>query len=260
MEVLRWKDGSIIRQPDLIAEEANVTLHVEPLGILDIVMAPDSLHEFIIGHLYCEGIVNSVEQVLDVTTADRGEGKEVLVELDPSVVEEAAGDGSFDGVHKRGMIQTECGAPSIWPFKPNVPIEGSLGMPADAIAGIPGAVRDRTELFVQTGAFHYSFLLGTDGEPLFEAFDVGRHTAVDKVVGRALLAKADLSGMALYTTGRISTDVARKCLGARIPLVISRGAPLTGAIGLARANNLGMVGFLRGGRFNIYAGESHIVH
>ena len=79
---------------------------------------------------------------------------------------------------------------------------------------------------------------------------------MDKVVGKALLSGAILSSMALYTTGRISTDVARKCLRARIPLVISRGAPLSGAIGLARANNLGMVGFLRGGRFNVYSGES----
>ncbi|MCK4969742.1 MAG: formate dehydrogenase accessory sulfurtransferase FdhD, partial [Thermoplasmata archaeon] len=82
--------------------------------------------------------------------------------------------------------------------------------------------------------------------------------AVDKVVGKALLAKADLPSMALYTTGRISTDVAQKCIQARIPIVISRGAPLSGAIGLARVNNLGMVGFLRGGRFNVYSGESHV--
>jgi FdhD protein len=258
MEVIRWRDGTVTRQPDVIAEEANVTLHVEPLGILDIVMAPESLHEFIIGHLFCEGLVDGPDQVMDITVADRGDRKEVLVELDPALVEEASGDGSFEGFHKRGLIQTECGAPSIWPVKPLVPIKGSLGMPADAIAGIPGAVKDRSQLFVETGAFHYAFLMSTEGRPMFEAFDVGRHTAVDKVVGRALLADAAPSSMALYTTGRISSDVAKKCLRARIPLVISRGAPLTGAVGLARTNNLGMVGFLRGGRFNVYAGESHV--
>jgi len=258
IEILRWRDGAVSRDPDIIAVESNVTLHVEPLGILDIVMAPESLHEFIIGHLYCEGLVNHPDQVMDVTVADRGDRKEVLVELDPALVEEASGDGSFDGVHKRGLIQTECGAPSIWPIKPLVPIEGSLGMTAAAIAGIPRAVKDRSQLFVETGAFHYAFLMGVDGDPLMEAFDVGRHTAVDKVVGKALLQGVDPSGMALYTTGRISSDVARKCLRARIPLVISRGAPLTGAIDLARDHGLGMVGFLRGGRFNVYAGEGHV--
>jgi FdhD protein len=259
IELLKWRDGSVTQEPDVVAEEANVTLHVEPLGILDIVMAPDSLQEFIIGHLYCEGLISRTDQVLDVTIADRGQHKEVLVELDPVLVEEASGDGASEGFHRRGLIQTECGAPSIWPIKPMVPLEGGLGMRAEAIAGIPRAVRDRTQLFVETGAFHYAFLMDVGGLPLFEAFDVGRHTAVDKVVGKALMAGADPSAMALYSTGRISTDVARKCLRARIPLVISRGAPLTGAVDMARANNLGMVGFLRGGRFNVYAGESHVL-
>ena len=258
MEVLRWRDGTTSRDPDVVAEEARVTLHVEPLGILDIVMAPESLHEFIIGHLYCEGLIRRLDQVLDVTTADRGDGKEVLVELDPALVDEASMQGSFDGVHKRGLIQTECGAPSIWPVKPLEPIEGRMGMPTSAIVGIPGAVRDRSALFVQTGAFHYAFLLDIEGAPVLEAFDVGRHTAVDKVVGKALLGGVDPGSMALYTTGRISSDVAMKCVRARIPLVISRGAPLTGAIDIARENGLGIVGFLRGGRFNVYAGEDHI--
>jgi len=260
IDVLRWRDGSVSREPDVIAEEANVTAHVEPLGILDIVMTPGSLREFIVGHLYCEGLVQRVEQVMDVTVADRGDDRrEVLVELDPALVEEASGDGPFDGVQRRGLIQTECGAPSIWPIRPLSPIGGRFVMTAAAIAGIPRAVRDRSQLFVETGAFHYAFLLDADGEPVLEAFDVGRHTAVDKVVGKALFSGTALGTTALYTTGRISSDVARKCVRARIPLVISRGAPLAGAIGMARANDLGMVGFLRGGRFNVYAGERHII-
>ncbi len=258
MEVLRWRDGTTSRGPDVVAEEARVTLHVEPLGILDIVMAPESLHEFILGHLYCEGLIRRVDQVLAVTVADRGDRKEVLVELDPALVDEATVPGSVDGVCKRGLIQTECGAPSIWPVKPLEPIEGRLGMSTEAIAGIPRAVRDRSELFIETGAFHYAFLLDVEGSPVLEAFDVGRHTAVDKVVGKALLGGIDPGSTALYTTGRISSDVAMKCVRARIPLVISRGAPLTGAVGIARENGLGMVGFLRGGRFNVYAGEDHI--
>lgn len=259
MEVLRWRDGTVSREPDVIAEEARVTIHVEPMGILDVVMAPESLEEFIYGHLFCEGLVDSPDQVVSITVADRGTMKEALVELDPSLVDRASVDGSFDGSHKRGLIQTECGAPSIWPVKPLAPIEGSLEMTAVAIEAIPRTVRDMSQLFVETGAFHYAFLMDTGGSPVERAFDVGRHTAVDKVVGKALLAGRDIGSTALYTTGRISSDVARKCVRARIPLVISRGAPLTGAIGIAKENNLGMVGFLRGGRFNVYAGERHIV-
>jgi FdhD protein len=258
MEVLRWRDGSTGRSPDVMAEEAHVTVYVEPMGILEIVMAPESIREFILGHLYCEGLIHTTDQVVDITMADRGDRMEAMVELDPALVAEATTEGSFDGVHRRGLIQTECGTPSIWPIKPMESIEGRFGMSARVIASIPGVVRDRSQLFVETGAFHYAFLMDRDGSPALEAFDVGRHTAVDKVVGKALSEGTDPSKTALYTTGRISSDVARKCLRARIPLVISRGAPLTGAVGIARDHNLGMVGFLRGGRFNVYAGEGHI--
>ncbi len=259
MQVLRWRDGSASRQPDVIARESLVTFHVEPMGILEIVMAPESLREFIIGHLFCEGLIEGVEGVTDVSIGDRGDRLDVLVELSPRVVEEATTTGTFDGTHRRGLIQTECGGIPPWPKRDLRPIEGTLAMDAEAIAGIPRTVRDRTELFIETGAFHYAFLIDREGAVLVEAFDVGRHTAVDKVVGRALAAGLDLGATALYTTGRISSDVARKCVQAGIPLVISRGAPLAGAIGIAEENDLGMVGFLRGGRFNVYAGERHVV-
>ncbi len=259
IEVVRWRDGVTTREPDLVAEETQITFHVEPLGILDIIMAPESLDEFIIGHLYSEGLIRNRDDVGDILVADRGGRLEVLVELGSEIVEEAEASGDLEGAHARGLIQTECGAPPAWPTRPLRPIEGRLGLPAEVLAGIPRAVRDRTELFTSTGAFHYAFLISRKGEPVHEAFDVGRHTAVDKVVGKALLADADLSTLALYTTGRISSDIARKCVHAGIPLVISRSAPLTGAIRIARDNDLGMVGFLRGGRFNIYAGEEHIL-
>jgi FdhD protein len=259
MEVLRWRGGAVERTPDLVAIEAQVTFHLEPMGILDIVMAPESLREFIVGHLHCEGLIEGPDGVGDVTVADRGDKLEVLVELSQAVVENATARGLFDGTHRRGLIQTECGGVPPWHSRERVPIGRELGMDASTIEAIPGTVRDRTGLFAETGAFHYAFLLDVGGGVLVEACDVGRHTAVDKAVGKALLADVGLGGTALYTTGRISSDVAGKCVHAGIPLVISRGAPLTGAIGIAEDMGLGMVGFLRGGRFNVYAGERHIL-
>ena len=258
MEVLRWRDGTVSRYPDVVAEETLVTFHVEPLGVLDIVMAPESLHAFILGHLFCEGLVPGPEGLLALTVADRGDRLEAIAEVDASLAGPSDDDAPPSVPVRRGLIQTECGAPPAWPTRPLAPIEGSLGINVRALAGIPGAVKDRTGLFVETGAFHYAFLLDARGVPIVEAFDVGRHTAVDKAVGKALLASASIGESVLYTTGRISSDVASKCIRARIPLVASRGAPLTGAVGLAERNNLCMVGFLRGGRFNVYAGEGHI--
>jgi FdhD protein len=157
------------------------------------------------------------------------------------------------------LIQTECGAAPAWPSRPLAPIAGHLGIEASVFVKVPAAVKGLSELFTSTGAYHYAFLLGTNGAPQLGAHDIGRHTAVDKVIGKALLAGKGFGELALYTTGRISSDVASKCVRAGIPVVVSRGAPLTRAVELARSNNLGMVGFLRGGRFNVYAGEEHII-
>jgi len=257
MEILRWRDGIVSREVDSMAEEASVTFHVEPLGILDVVMAPESLREFVLGHLFAEGLIARTEDVLDVAVADRGDRLEALVELDPALVSRAEAEGTIEGAHRRGLIQTECGAPPAWPTRPLRPIGHRLGMSAEAVASIPRSLKDRTRLFTETGAFHYAFLVDREGWPRVEAFDVGRHTAVDKAVGMALLGGVDPTAHALYTTGRISSDVARKCVRAGIPAVISRGAPLGMAVDIGRENELGMIGFLRGGRFNVYAGEAH---
>ena len=258
MDVLKWRGGERRSEPDEVAEETLVTFHVEPLGILDIIMAPAGMREFIVGHLYCEGLIGGASEVLDVTVADRGDRMECLVELDAEGVLARGGPAMAPGEARRGLIQTECGAPPAWPWRPLTPIMGRLGIQAAALVGIPAAAKDRSELFVRTGAYHYAFIVDVDGEVVHDALDIGRHTAVDKVVGVALLAGTRLETAALFTTGRISSDIASKCVRAAIPLVASRSAPLTGAVSIARENDLGMVGFLRGGRFNVYSGEHHI--
>lgn len=94
---------------------------------------------------------------------------------------------------------------------------------------------------------------------MFFAKDIGRHNAVDKVLGEALLTGFPREKTILYTTGRISADIVIKALRARVPLVVSPGAALLGAINLARRYPLGLVGFLRAKGFNVYAGASWLI-
>jgi FdhD protein len=262
LEVLRWRDGKASREEDVLAVERRVTFHVEPLGVLDVQMTPDGLEDFIVGHLVAEGIVGTARDVLSTTVAHRVDRTEVLVEVDPSgLMLEAPGEG-IDGAgagRALGLIRTGCaGAPDA-SARPLRPIEGRLGMRAGELARIPSAARDLAPLYTRTGAVHYAHLVDAGGAPLMSAHDVGRHTAVDKAIGRALRAGERLRERALFTTGRLSSDVVRKCVRASLPLVASRGAALSAAVDIARANALCTVGFLRGGRFNVYSGEHHIV-
>ncbi|NOX44280.1 MAG: hypothetical protein GXO72_00875, partial [Caldiserica bacterium] len=109
--------------------------------------------------------------------------------------------------------------------------------------------------FRLTGAYHYAFLFDRELRIRAVAKDIGRHNAVDKVLGAELLGTGDFGERILFVTGRISADIALKALRAGVPLVASPGAALLGAVALARRYNLGLVGFLRGRRFNLYAGR-----
>ena len=259
VEVLRSRGEGTSRGTDVVARERRVVFHVDPLGMLEAVMSPVELREFIMGHLLGEGVIASAREVADVTVAERDGWTEVLVELVLPEGGTALAAPSGGPPARLGLIQTACAGSPPRDARPLQPLAGSLGVRAADLLRVPSQLRGLTELFVQTGAFHYAFLLDTGATPRLGAYDIGRHTAVDKVIGKALLAGEPLPSLFLFTTGRVSSDVAAKCVRARVPLVASRGAPLDGAVTVARATGLGLVGFLRGGRFNVYAGEGHVV-
>lgn len=110
----------------------------------------------------------------------------------------------------------------------------------------------RSALFRETGAVHVAMLCN-GGEELAFAEDIGRHNAIDKCIGQAARAGADLSRAALYTSGRLLAEIARKAIYCGIPLAVSRSAPTDAALALAAAHNLRVIGFAREGRMNLYS-------
>jgi FdhD protein len=107
----------------------------------------------------------------------------------------------------------------------------------------------------KTGGVHFSGLFSSDLELKHFASDIGRHNAVDKVVGKSLLTGEDFSDKILFTTGRISSDIVVKCLRIGIPMIVSKNSPLHTAITLARKYNLCLIGYLRGNRFDVFSGD-----
>ncbi|MGC9530067.1 MAG: formate dehydrogenase accessory sulfurtransferase FdhD [Candidatus Bipolaricaulaceae bacterium] len=126
-------------------------------------------------------------------------------------------------------------------------------MPARLLLRIPHVITPHVRGFTATGAFHYAFLFDQDLSLRQVARDIGRHNAVDKAIEQQLLARGRLEDSFLYLTGRITQQVVAKCVRAGLPLAASPGAALAGAVALARERGLGLVGFLRGGRFNVYS-------
>lgn len=238
---------------DLVAEEGLLTVELAPGRGFSAVITPEKIKEFVFGHLLAEGLIRKKEDVLeyherlDQTTGVPGDVIHVELKLrelpEPPPKEEAIWTACGEG---EGHLRLD---PSLKPSTPQPLVS------AAALVQLPRLVAGEIEDFRLTGAYHYAFLFDPKLNLRASAKDIGRHNAVDKAIGEALLHEGAFRERVLFTTGRISADIALKTLRVGIPLLASRGAPLFGAIALARRYNLGLIGFLRGDRFNIYSGE-----
>lgn len=154
------------------------------------------------------------------------------------------GKASLEALELRG-----CEAPPAGP-----------GVSPEVVQRLPGRLREAQGLFDSTGGLHAAGLFDAGGEPVCVREDVGRHNAVDKVVGWALLEdRLPLTGHVLVVSGRCSFEIMQKCLVARVPIVCAVSAPSSLAVAVARQFGMTLVGFLRDNRFNVYAGQERIV-
>lgn len=249
VQIRRYCAGAWEERADVVAEEALVEVFVNSEHLGDFVCSPSQIRELVYGHLASAGLIHKAQEVLDYreewdfSTAVPGERVRVRVRMakaleikPPSrILWNACGDVEGTNIEAKKLSPRPIFSPA-----------GLLALPKRVLSLSKG--------FRETGAFHSAVLFAPDLEPLCWAEDIGRHNAVDKVIGAALLAEKDLSETLLYTTGRVSVEVVLKALTVGIPVIASPGAPLWGGIVLAQRYNLGLVGFLRGRRFNLYSG------
>jgi FdhD protein len=150
-----------------------------------------------------------------------------------------------------------CGKASIDALRVNAaPLEDGVRVPAGTLLALPDLLRAEQSAFEATGAIHGAAAFTRDGALLRVREDVGRHNAVDQVIGSLFLegGSADI----LVVSGRTSFEIVQKCVVARIPILVAVGAPSSLAIELAQEFRLTLLGFVRDGRCNIYAGEERV--
>ncbi|RMH39025.1 MAG: sulfurtransferase FdhD, partial [Deltaproteobacteria bacterium] len=147
-----------------------------------------------------------------------------------------------------------CGKVSIESLRVRAaPIESAVRVPADVVAALPDALRAQQSVFDCTGGLHAAGLFSPEGNLWVGREDVGRHNAVDKVVGWALAAgRLPATDALLCVSGRLSFEIVQKAIAARVPLVAAVSAPSTAAVDLAREFGVTLCGFVRAGRFNCY--------
>jgi len=191
---------------------------------------------------------------------------------------------SADGISGRGVDQVHLGLrPGVEPPRPRAWVTGSacgvcsadvldlsplrrsaphsegFGVAATVLQGLPDALRERQRTFARTGSLHAAGLATRTGELLVVREDVGRHNAVDKVIGWALLAgRLPLTDVLLVVSGRVSFEIVQKAVAAGVAGIVAVSAPSDLAVDLAREYGLVLAGMVRPGRMNVYAGTDRV--
>jgi FdhD protein len=262
-QVVEWNNGEARRVDDYVAGEEPLEMRAgrQRLGVT--LRTPGNDCELVAGFLFTEGIISQREEILSVETAEsasrRGGTRNnvVRVKLKQGVRLPAVGSRRFSAGSACGI----CGKESIAQVRRRgirSPESGSRFDP-EILCRLPEKLRATQAIFGRTGGLHAAALFQRDGELMVLREDIGRHNAVDKVIGWALLqGKLPLAGHMLLVSGRGGFEIVQKALAGGIPLLASVSAPSSLAVRLARELDLTLVGFLRGKRFIVYSGERRL--
>ena len=256
-QVTQWEDGKATRVDDYLAAEEPLEMRSRRSSLGVTLRTPGNDEELVAGFLFTEGIISRREDLVSLRLpGDKSpERNLVRITLDPSV--RLAAD-SAARRFSAGSACGVCGKASITQLRRRGlrrPEAATLFDP-ELLCKLPPRLRAAQVVFGRTGGLHAAALFGPTGELLVLREDIGRHNAVDKTIGWALLGGClPLNDHVLLVSGRGGFEIVQKSIAAGIPLLASVSAPSSLAVQLARELGLTLIGFLRGQRFVIYAGE-----
>jgi FdhD protein len=262
--IVTVEDGSARSVRDRLATEEPMEIRVEEPGaeqrtIAVTMRTPGSDFELAVGFLYTEGLIAGPDEVRTVRycAVPREEQHYNVVSVAVSrALDPVGAERNFYATSSCGV----CGKASLDAIDVQcAPIGDGPVVPADVITSLPDRLRSAQEVFDRTGGLHAAALFSTDGTLAELREDVGRHNAVDKLVGGELLAgRLPLADRLLLVSGRSSFEIVQKAATAGIPIVCAVSAPSSLAVDAARRFGITLVGFLRGNRFNIYTRPERI--
>lgn len=237
---------------DVVASDEAVCVFINDEFYRTMIATPGMTRELVLGHLFTEGVIGSLDDVAELEV------------LPLKVHVELRGEVDFERLNmsKVDLITTACGSLST-PVNPGqleaLGVSSDVKIEAEVIWRMVRELNLRGEKYKETGGTHSAMLCKVDGEVVAFAEDVGRHNAVDKVVGAALLEGVDFGECALVSSGRQSSEMVLKAARSGVPVVTSVAAPLSSGIQVARVTGITLVCFVRGRRMNVYSHNERVI-
>ena len=244
--IIRIKGADIKEVNDQVASEIGFTLNVNQKQVVTLLCTPTELDAMAIGFLLSEGILTKRESLLDLQVDEDAFTVFITLKDLPH---------DIDATFNKKTITSGCGKGITYTDSSSlkkIPANRSLTTISPAeIKSLMGEFRLNSSLFIETGGVH-SAALAAHGQIELFSEDIGRHNAVDKLLGKAFLAGISVQDKILLSSGRISGEIMTKVIRNRIPILISRTAPTCMSITYAEDHGITLVGFARGDRMNIY--------
>ncbi len=264
MRISRVYKGKKEETEDIILYETSVDIYVNSKPLVNIICLAKDLKELSIGFLFSIGIINSVEDIKVIKVNELENS--IFIELDNNIgfnLEE------LDLSPVSRVIDTTCGIPSPWRnmiketleksiIKDNITSKDSITIKASTIFAAIKQMQINTPLYRETGGCHGAAIFDVKGNMLSVKEDIGRHNAIDKVIGDMLLKHYKFEDVFLTSTGRLTGDSVLKAIRAKIPIVASLSAAIESGVRLAFGYGVTLIGFARGTRMNIYTHPNKI--
>jgi FdhD protein len=260
--VHEWNDGRVRAQQDYLVGEEPLEIRIgeHPLSVT--MRTPGDDLDLATGFLFTEGLIQRREQILSIEhasackTTERGNIVQVEltadVQLDLEKTRRNFFAGSSCGICGKASIEA-VRARGVRPLNPNFRVQ------PDVIRRLPDSLRARQQIFGRTGGLHAAGAFTASGELIVEREDIGRHNAVDKIVGWALReGRLPLSECVLMVSGRGGFEIVQKAAMAGVPVVASVSACSSLAVQFAREMGMTLIGFLRDRRFVVYSGSERL--
>jgi len=268
IRVRRWDAGKWSDSPDAVVTEEPLQLMLNGEDLSVVMRTPGHDVELTLGLLYAEGIVRKLGDIQQLRISAESGESETAFQVDASIVESNQVDVHLAGVPRRkperSMLSSSacgvCGAVLIEDLRRDLSVLPP-GPPVDPklLPGLVEQLRSGQGVFERTGGLHAAGLFTAGGNPICVREDIGRHNAVDKVVGRMLMeGRLPARDTILVVSGRAGYEIVQKSITAGIVVLAAVGAPSSLAVALAREFNQTLVGFLRGERFNVYAAPDRL--
>jgi len=251
-KVLKIKGTSKEIIDDIVIEEVPLTLILGEKELATILCMPSSLKELITGFLFTSGMIRQAADIKNIIISQ--EQWAAYIDLvNPDIAQ--------DLIFKR-LYTSGCGRGILFYNVPDLinrtKIVSDYKIEVQKINALMLEFQNKSDTYLKTGGVHSSALADDEGILIFEE-DIGRHNAIDKVIGKKLNEGGDFKNKIIITSGRISSEVLFKIQKCRIPVVISRSAPTNQAVKLAKDMGITLIGFARGNRMNVYSFEERII-